>query len=279
VKKIKLSEIRIDGGTQIRAELNQDKVNEYAEQMKDGVVFPPVTVFFDGSTIWLSSGFHRYFGSKKIGNELIDCIVIEGTLEDAKWFGMGDNKHGLNMTHEDYKKAAQIAFDHPVWSTYTNAKIANHIGVSAMTIGRFKKANQIVTTDEKTYTNKHGQEAKIKTKNLGKKKETKQPIAKPDVSSAQFVEEDDRLKELSHTIEELADENTLLRDKIAIGQWNASEIEKIDIEETVANLREQLRIAYIEIASLRDSRDMYQNRHAEAVKIINSMKKKYQVKD
>jgi len=71
----------------------------------------------------------------------------------------------------------------------------------------------------------------------------------------------------------------LLRDKIAIGQWNASEIEKIDIEETVANLREQLRIAHIEIQSLRESRDMYQNRHSDAVKIINQMKKKYQVKE
>jgi hypothetical protein len=188
VKQIKLSEIRIDGGTQIRDQLNQDKVNEYAEQMKDGAVFPPITVFNDGSSIWLSSGFHRYFGSKKIGNITIDCIVIEGTLEDAQWFGMGDNKHGLNMTHADYKKAAQIAFDHPVWSTYTNAKIANHIGVSAMTIGRFKKANQIVTPDKKTYTNKHGQEATIKTKNLGKKKEAQRPTTKPDVSSAQFQE-------------------------------------------------------------------------------------------
>ena len=165
------------------------------------------------------------------------------------------------------------------WKGWTNAQIAKHIHISAMTVGRIKKATQEVEPDEKKYINKHGQEAKIKTKNLGKKKENKQPIAKPDVSSAQFVEEDDRLKELSHTIEELADENTLLRDKIAIGQWNASEIEKIDIEETVANLREQLRIAHIEIASLRDSRDMFQNRHAEAVKIINSMKKKYQVKD
>ena len=279
MKKLNVLNIRIDGGTQIRKQLNQDKVTEYAEQMKDGEIFPPITVFFDGTDYWLASGFHRYFATKQIGNTSIDCDVKQGTVEDATLFALGDNKHGLNMTAEDYRKAVLIMLEHPTWGKWSNALIAKHIGVSAMTVGRVKKANEVVEPEEKTYVNKHGKESTIKTKNLGKKKEVEQKIAKPDVSSAQFVESDERINELSHTIEELADENTLLRDKIAIGQWNASEIEKIDIEETVANLREQLRIAHIEIQSLRESRDMYQNRHADAVKIINQMKKKYKVKE
>ena len=279
MKLLNIADIRIDGGTQTRVKLIQEKVDEYAELMKDGIKFPPVVVFYDGKDYWMSAGFHRYFGNRKIGNTTIECEVIEGTVRDAKLYAYGANKHGLPHSPEENRLIVLELLKDPEWCTWTNAQIAKHIGISAMTVGRIKKANEVVEPEEKTYVNKHGQESKIKTKNLGKKKETKRPTTKPDVSSADFNEADDKIKELSHTIEELADENTLLRDKIAIGQMDASEIEKIYAEETIANLREQLRVAHIEIASLRDSRDMFQIKYAEAVKVINSIKKKYKVKE
>ena len=49
MKKIHIDTIRIDGGTQSRAKLNTDKVNEYADLMKEGTSFKPITVFHDGS--------------------------------------------------------------------------------------------------------------------------------------------------------------------------------------------------------------------------------------
>jgi len=42
----------------------------------------------------------------------------------------------------------------------------------------------------------------------------------------------------------------------------------------VANLREQIRILEIDNQALRESRDMFQNKYNEAVKVINSMKRK-----
>ena len=280
MKKLNVSDIRIDGGTQIRKQLNQDKVDEYAAQMLDGEVFPPITVFFDGSSYWLASGFHRYFATQKIGNETIDADVKQGTIEEATLFALGDNKHGLNMTAEDYRRSVEIMLGHPVWSNWSNAQIARHIGVSAMTVGRVKKEKEPVKQPVKTpttYVDKHGKQSKMDTTNIGKKSKPKdkpadnpQPTGVPD----DYDEDEEKIRELCHTIEQLAEENTILRDKIAIGQWNASEIEKIDIEETVANLREQLRVLEIDNKALRESRDMYQNRHAEAVKIINSMKRK-----
>jgi type II secretory pathway component GspD/PulD (secretin) len=50
-------------------------------------------------------------------------------------------------------------------------------------------------------------------------------------------------------------------------------IEKIDIEETVANLRERNRILEIENKALRDSRDMYQNQNAELIKANKKLQK------
>jgi len=54
-----LSQIRIDGGTQPRTELNEDVIAEYAELLADGVEFPVITVYFDGANYWLADGFHR----------------------------------------------------------------------------------------------------------------------------------------------------------------------------------------------------------------------------
>jgi hypothetical protein len=277
LKELKVSDIRIDGGTQIRKQLNQDKVNEYAEQMEEGVVFPPITVFYDGSSYWLASGFHRLFAEKQRGTETIKVILINGTVDEATWFALGDNKHGLNMNAEDYRRSIEIALNHPKWSTYSNTQIAAHVGVSATTVARIKKERNIKPATKVTYTDKHGNEATMDTSKIGKKKPPKaEPKAEPEEEQDEYDPAEEKMRELMDTITHLSDENTVLRDKIAIGQWDASEIEKIDAQETIENLREQIRILEIDNQALRESRDMFQNRNAELIKSVNSLKKKLQ---
>ena len=43
-RTVKLEEIKIDGGTQFRKAIKQEKVIEYAERMEDDDEFPPVSV-------------------------------------------------------------------------------------------------------------------------------------------------------------------------------------------------------------------------------------------
>jgi hypothetical protein len=277
VKELNIADIRIDGGTQIRKELNLDKVSEYAQLMDDGIEFPPITVFFDGSSTWLGEGFHRLSSERKRGSTTIKANVINGTVEDAILFSLGSNKHGLNMTAEDYRRSIQIMLKHPKWSEWSNAQIAKHIGVSAMTVGRVKKENNPDKVAKKTYVDKHGNESTMDTSKIGKKKPKDEPKQEPKDeprSKSAYDPEEEKLQELMDTITNLADENTLLRDKIAIGQWDASEIEKIDAEETIKNLREHIRVLEIDNQALRESRDMFQNRNAELIKTVNSMKKK-----
>jgi hypothetical protein len=279
VKELNISDVRIDGGTQIRKQLDQDKVSEYAEKMSDGIEFPPITVFFDGSSYWLASGFHRLFAEKQRGSTVVQANVIDGTIEDATLFALGDNKHGLNMNAEDYRRSVEIMLKHPKWSKWSNAQIAKHIGVSAMTVGRVKKekAEPLSTKVMKTYVDKHGNESTMDTSNIGKKKPKDEPKEEPKSEPQNkntYDPQEEKLRELMDTVTHLADENTLLRDKIAVGQWDASEIEKIDAEETIANLREQVRILEIDNQALRESRDMFQNRNAELIKTVNSLKKK-----
>lgn len=278
MKKLNLLAIKIDGGTQARVSLNQDVVKEYAESMREGDVFPPVTVFFDGSEYWLADGFHRYFATNFNGYTSIEADVKNGTLEDAILFAFAANgKRGLSMTAEDIRNIIYAMLRHPEWSKWTNTAIAKHIGVSSMTVGRVK-ATMEKKADESTikkFIDKSGNESTVDTSKLA----TKQKISKPDVTTApneleQKVSElSDQLNELGDTVNILSDENSLLRDKIAIGQWNASEIEKIDIEETVANLRERVRILEIDNKALRDSRDMFQSRNAELMKLVKSLQK------
>lgn len=270
MKKIKLSDIRLDGGTQARVALNQEVVSEYAEHMREGAEFPAITVFFDGSAYWLADGFHRFFAAKSNALDEILADVKTGTLDEATLFSFGANgKRGLSMSAEDFRKIIYAMFRHPVWSKWSNAEIARHVGVSKMTVGRVKAT--LETKEEpkkKKYKDKDGVERQMDTSNIGKK------TTKPDVTTADpMAEMRDQISELIDTVNNLSDENTLLRDKIAIGQWDASEIEKIDAEETIVNLREQLRVMEIDNKALRDSRDMFQSRNSELMRTVKSLQK------
>lgn len=176
-KQISLRDIRIDGGTQSRVELNNTTVEEYSEAMADGVQFPPVVVFFDGASHWLADGFHRYFGADQAGLEEIAADVRNGTQLDAQLFSFGVNSdHGLRRTNADKRKAVTGALNHPVSCKWSNSQIAKHCGVSDKTVAAVRDShfgNSEVTTAERTYTTKHGTTAVMNTANVGKKKNAK----------------------------------------------------------------------------------------------------------
>ena len=264
MKKINALAIRIDGGTQSRKELNQDKVQEYADLMRDGIEFPPITVFHDGSDYWLSAGFHRYFAHKEIGNVAIDCEVIEGTVRQAKWHSWGSNEHGMPHTAEEKKAIAIEILSDSEYSKYSNIQIAKHIGVHSATLGRWRTTLGEKPT-EVVYV-KNGKETVMKTKNIGKNKKPVEEVKKE--------EEPDKIVELTDTIISLDEENTKLKDIIATKRWDASDIEQQDAHDTIVELREKIRILELENKSLRDSRDMYQHRNAELIRQVKSLQKK-----
>jgi ParB-like chromosome segregation protein Spo0J len=278
VKKLNLLNIRTDGGTQPRLELDQNLVKEYAEVMREGVVFPPVEVFHDGSEYWLVDGFHRYFGYKANGLTSIEAIVHTGTLREAQFYAWkANNKHGNRLKAEDIRAILRIMLTDEEYSKWSNNHIAKELDISSMTVGRVRVAMQeeakTPAQTTVTYVDKHGNTTTMKT---DKKKKATTPTTKPDVTTAnpEVKELEQKVKELATTVNTLAEENTVMRDKIAVGQWDASEIEKIDAEETIKNLREQIRVLEIDNKSMRESRDIYQNENAEMMRTIKSLKAK-----
>lgn len=270
MKKLNILTIRTDGGTQPRLKLDQGLVKDYAEKMRDGAVFPPVVVFNDGSENWLADGFTRYFATKANGGTSIEAEVRQGTLREAKMYAWkANNKQGRPLTGNDIRGILFIMFADEEYTTWSNNKIAKALDISSMTVGRVRVKYQEKNKQPKqpvSYTDKHGVTKTMKTDNIGKNKKKKTEPSKPDPSS----EMTQKVKELSTTVTTLADENTALRDQIAIGQWDATEMEKTDAESTIKELREQIRVLEIENKSLRESRDMYQNRNAELMRSLKS---------
>ncbi len=122
-----LSQIRRDGGTQPRASINDETVIEYAEDMKNGDRFPPVTVFYDGEFHWLADGFHRDKAALKAGLTEIAAIVKQGTRRDAVLYSVGANaKHGLRRTNADKRRAVMRLLEDSEWSQWSNNEIAKH---------------------------------------------------------------------------------------------------------------------------------------------------------
>ena len=70
--------ITVDTRAQSRAEIDMGLVAEYAELLRDGVIFPPLTVLHDGSTHWLAEGFHRIAAYRESAFKTVPCVVKPG---------------------------------------------------------------------------------------------------------------------------------------------------------------------------------------------------------
>ena len=128
--KLPLKKIRLDGGTQTRARVNEPMLTEYAQEMKGGAVFPPLVVFYDGTDYWLADGFHRWGAAESIKLDAIECEVRSGTMEDAQWFSYSANKtNGMRRSNDDKARAVKAALKH-CGGLKSNAEIARHVGVS-----------------------------------------------------------------------------------------------------------------------------------------------------
>jgi hypothetical protein len=136
-KPIKLAAICIDGGTQTRAALNEDAVDDYAEAMHNGAKFPPIVVFNDGSAMWLADGFHRCHASKKAG--LLDIIaeVHKGTRRDAIKHAIQANQTGsVRRTNADKRKCVEIALAE--FPDLSDRALAELCGVGAPFVGKVR---------------------------------------------------------------------------------------------------------------------------------------------
>ena len=178
---LELDQIRTNGGTQSRVELNQETVAEYAQAFTAGASFPPVVVFFDGANYWLADGFHRYFGARDAGESAIDAEIITGTQRDAVLYSLKANAtHGLRRTNADKRKAVETLLKDAEWATWSDRKIAEVCGVSHELARQVRGAICHPLTDSPTRTvERNGKTYEQNTANIGKKPVAMPPAAAP----------------------------------------------------------------------------------------------------
>jgi len=285
VIKLKLTDVFIDPKAQVRKSINQNEVQKYAEQMKEGDKFPNMVVFFDGKRYLLADGSHRYRAYKSNGVLEADFDVHEGGVRDAYLYAVGaNNNRGLSMTAEDNRENATRMIKDEEWGKWSDDKIAKTIGIPRSTVNyirrKLEKAGEVERKSKVKYFDKDGKEFEMDKKKPkdSKSVEENKPQEEPKKDSATEIpaapEQDDIVAELTNTIDEMSKENEVLKEKIAIGQWDASEIEKIDVQDILVELREKNRLLELENKTLRESRDSYQYQNAELIKTVKSLKAK-----
>lgn len=140
VQLVELAKIRLDGGTQPRSKLYEEVVNDYAEDMKQGAKFPPVTLYYDGKDYWLADGFHRVRAKEATGETEIESEIISGELRDAVLHSVGANAHhGLRRTNADKRRAVIRLVRDREWSKWSNREISRRCGVSDSFVGDVRR--------------------------------------------------------------------------------------------------------------------------------------------
>lgn len=144
-----LDKIRSDGGTQMRAALDDGTVAEYVELMGTGLnevgPFPPIIVFYDGKDHWLADGFHRVAAARIKADRLkiimsLPADVRAGTRRDAILYAAGANAaHGLRRTNADKERAVDVLLRDEQWRQWSDGIIADRCAVSDRYVSKRRK--------------------------------------------------------------------------------------------------------------------------------------------
>lgn len=167
-ERLPLAAIKIDGGTQSRAEIDEATIAEYAEDMSKGDTFPAVVVYFDGTDYWLADGFHRVHAAQRAHLLDLDAIIHQGTQRDAILHSVGANaRHGKRRTNADKKRAVERLLRDDEWVKWSDREIGKRCNVAHATVAKiraelFPHTGQ-KSSVERTYTNRSGNQKVMKT--------------------------------------------------------------------------------------------------------------------
>ncbi|KAF3999182.1 hypothetical protein [Glaciimonas immobilis] len=274
IDTILLDTIRIDGGTQSRAALNEATIGEYAEAIRGGVDLPPIITFFDGANYWLADGFHRYHAHKAAGAMEIMAEVRNGLCRDAVLYSVGANaSHGLRRTNEDKHRAVKTLLGDAEWAAWSQEKIAKACGVSTGFVsklvnepslhgeGMSKPATRTVERNGKVYEQN--------TANIGKAKpvdeqvpqsiEIKQSATLPEVVPENFGPSPE---EIAFAVRAEAEQMDYIKSLLAS--------DDDPLAKTLAELKQK----GLEISALRSQNAGHQNTINDQIRMIKSLRSK-----
>lgn len=254
-----VEKIRIDCGTQSREKIDQQVVGEYAVALKEGAKFPAVVVFHDGLEYYLADGFHRYLSHVQAGLTEIEAEVKNGTLRDAILYSLSANdSHGLRRTNADKRKSVMTLLEDEEWKQWSSSDIARACKVSHVFVIKLRKGDKPEVV--KVSRNGKVEERKSEYEPKWASEPTSKSTPEPEV-----VTEHDEALQL------LISENQKLNDKLALAAL--PEEDRFLAELTIEDLREELRLALIELEAVKKSRDQFQAENAQLRRQIAAMQR------
>lgn len=239
------NQIRRDGGTQSRAVINPAIVQEYADELASGAIFPPVTLFYDGKDYWLADGFHRESAFDVVGLPAINAVVHQGARRDAVLFSVGVNAdHGLRRSNADKHRAVETLLRDEEWSQWSDREIARRCAVSNRFVTNLRQQIS-VNGSQIRLAQRSGTTYSIDTANIGAK--LQDPVVKSAIN--QGVDKPEVLDALqtAHQQNPAFVEETLQRghltnlegEDIPLAQADATLIEALTSEDHYERIRRQ----------------------------------------
>jgi hypothetical protein len=264
-KELELKQIRLDGGTQVRAAIKEEAVMRYATDLEGGAVFPAMRVFFDGTDYWMSDGFHRYHAALRIGMADFLCEIETGTPRDALFFGSSaNNLHGQPMDNADKRKVTMIFVEDFEWGEWSNAEIARKVGVSAPFVAKMRGESAPAV---RKYITPKGKVAEKHTP--VKKDRPAKPAKAAPLVDAPKPADPPAVDHRQEMVDELIAQNETLTDRLAVKVMDATAEEKKAAQDLIKQLREEIRILKLEMNAVKSSRDKFQLENAQLKRQIS----------
>lgn len=274
---LEIDKIKIEG-TQSRVQINESTVSEYAEAIKNGVQFPPVTVFFDGTNFWLADGFHRLLAHKRAGKtEILETREVGG-LRDAILYSVSANSsHGLRRTNADKRKAVEMLLSDAEWVQWSDREIAKQCAVSHPFVSDVR-ASYLVTLPDSAPVNavktvKRGDTVyQQNTTAIGRDRTGRDipPPAIPAIPATDEIPEEEDYQAGMTEVELLEQQIVELRDSLMDAMAALKDLSNPDQEvymTEMAKLRAELYVVTV-------SRDALQNENAALKRHIKILEKK-----
>lgn len=253
MKRINIDAIRIDGGTQCRVVIDQPTVYTYLEAMKEGDEFPLMDTVFDGTTHWLTDGFHRYHAYKLLGIREIEINYVAGTLRDAQIAALKANsRHGKQLTNDDKRNKVKMALQIEGFDKLTDAEIARYCEVSKPFVATIRKPE--AREKQKQSVEKHYAEK-------ANKKETPSNSITPDIKDAPI------------NSGVAPDEEEMKATELAIQADQEAMYKLLESDDALATAHEEIKRLNLRNAQLETRLHGLMNERNEAVKMVKDLQK------
>jgi len=169
IEMIKIIEIRRDGDTQMRAGLDEETIQSYAEFMRLGDHFPPIAVTHDGSDYWLTDGFHRVAAALEAGKSKIAATVWSGDKSEAQWRSYAANStHAKERSRADLMRAIDSVLKHGNGASMSDRQIADYLKTTQRALVAGRRLHLESTGEINQSVKRHGADGRtIHTGNIG----------------------------------------------------------------------------------------------------------------